>query len=155
MKALDPIDKRILKILQEDASQNVKEIASELNMTKTPVYERIKRLTNEGIIEKQVAIVDRKKISTSIIVFLTGSLDVKKFEEINDFYEAIENIPEIMECYLMGGETDFIMKVICPGLDNYHDFYSKTIATIPRIGQIKSSFVINEVKKSTVLPFFE
>ena len=155
MKKLDEIDKKILKILQEDASRNVKEIASDLNMTKTPIYERIKRMEKEGIIEKYVVMLDRKKVSPSIIVFLSGSLDVKKFDEINDFYEAIEKIPEIMECYLMGGDTDFMMKLICPGLDTYHDFFSKKIATLPRIGQIKSSFVINEVKKSTVLPFFE
>ena len=154
MKKIDAIDKKILKILQADASRNVKEIASDLNMTKTPIYERIKRMDNDGIIEKYVVMVDRKKVSSSIIVFLSGSLDVKQFDEINDFYDAIEKIPEIMECYLMGGDTDFMMKVICPGLDNYHDFFAKTIATLPRIGQIKSSFVINEVKKSTVLPFF-
>jgi len=154
MKKIDDIDKKILKILQADASRNVKEIASDLNMTKTPIYERIKRMEKEGIIEKYVVMVNRKKISSSIIVFLSGSLDVKQFDEINDFYDAIDKIPEIMECYLMGGDTDFMMKVICPGLDNYHDFFAKTIATLPRIGQIKSSFVINEVKKSTVLPFF-
>ena len=154
MKKIDDIDKKILKILQLDASRNVKEIASDLNMTKTPIYERIKRMENDGIIEKYVVMVDRAKVSSSIIVFLSGSLDVKKFDEINDFYEAIDKIPEIMECYLMGGDTDFMMKVICPGLDTYHDFFAKTIATLPRIGQIKSSFVINEVKKSTVLPFF-
>ncbi len=154
MKKIDDIDKKILKILQADASRNVKEIASDLNMTKTPIYERIKRMEKEGIIEKYVVMVNRKKVSSSIIVFLSGSLDVKKFDEINDFYDAIEKIPEIMECYLMGGDTDFMMKLICPGLDNYHDFFAKTIATLPRIGQIKSSFVINEVKKSTVLPFF-
>lgn len=155
MKKIDEIDKKILKILQADASRNVKEIASDLNMTKTPIYERIKRMEKEGIIEKYVVMVDRKKVSSSIIVFLSGSLDVKKFDEISDFYDAVEKIPEIMECYLMGGDTDFMMKVICPGLDNYHDFFAKTIATLPRIGQIKSSFVINEVKKSTVLPFFD
>ncbi len=155
MKKIDDIDKKILKILQADASRNVKEIASDLNMTKTPIYERIKRMEKEGIIEKYVVMVNRKKVSSSIIVFLSGSLDVKKFDEINDFYDAIDKIPEIMECYLMGGDTDFVMKVICPGLDDYHDFFAKTIATLPRIGQIKSSFVINEVKKSTVLPFFD
>ncbi len=155
MKKIDDIDKKILKILQADASRNVKEIASDLNMTKTPIYERIKRMEKEGIIEKYVVMVNRKKVSSSIIVFLSGSLDVKKFDEINDFYEAIDKIPEIMECYLMGGDTDFMMKLICPGLDTYHDFFAKKIATLPRIGQIKSSFVINEVKKSTVLPFFE
>jgi len=155
MKKLDKIDKRILRILQEDAQRNVKEIAGLLNMTKTPIYERIKRMEKEGIIEKYVTVVNRQKISSSIIVFLSGSLDVKKFDEINDFYEAIDKIPEIMECYLMGGDTDFMMKVICPGLDTYHDFFARTIATLPRIGMIKSSFVINEVKHSTVLPFFK
>ena len=155
MKKIDEVDKRILKMLQKDASVNIKEIAARLNMTKTPIYERIKRLEKEGIIEKYVAIVNRKKITSSIIVFLSGSLDVKKFEEINEFYEAVERVPEIMECYLMGGDTDFILKVICPSLDTYHDFFSRKIATLPRIGQIRSSFVINEVKHATVLPFLE
>jgi len=155
MKKLDEVDKKILNILQADASRNIKEIAGTLNMTKTPIYERIKRLENDKIIDKYVVVVDRKKVSTSIIVFLSGSLDVKKFDEINDFYEAIEKIPEIMECYLMGGSTDFLMKVICPGLDTYHDFFARTIATLPRVGHITSSFVINEVKHSTVLPFLE
>lgn len=155
MRKLDEIDKRILELLQDDSNINIKEIAGKLNMTKTPIYERIKRLEKEKIIEKYIAVVDRKKITSSIIVFLSGSLDVKKFEEINEFYEAIEKIPEIMECYLMGGDTDFILKVICPSLDTYHDFFSRKIATLPRIGQIKSSFVINEVKRSTVLPFLE
>ena len=155
MKKLDEIDKRILEILQKDASINTKEIAGKLNMTKTPIYERIKRLEKEGIIDKYIVVVNRKKVTSSIIVFLSGSLDVKKFEEINDFYEAIKKVPEIMECYLMGGDTDFLLKVICPNLDSYHDFYARKIATLPRIGQIKSSFVINEVKHSTVLPFLE
>lgn len=153
MKKLDDIDKEILQILQKDSNINIKEIASRLNMTKTPIYERIKRLEKEGVIEKYIAVVNRKKVSKSIIVFLMGSLDVKQFEEIKEFYAAVENVPEIMECYLMGGDTDFVLKVICPSLDNYHDFYSRKIATLPRVGQIKSSFVINEVKRSTVLPF--
>ncbi|MEM1120907.1 MAG: Lrp/AsnC family transcriptional regulator [Bacteroidota bacterium] len=155
MKKIDDTDKKILEILQLDATTNIKEIASRLNMTKTPIYERIKRLEKEAIIQKYVAVVDRKKITSSIIVFLSGSLDVGKFEEIKEFYAAIENVPEIMECYLMGGDTDFMLKVICPSLDTYHDFFSRKIATLPRIGQIKSSFVINEVKHSTVLPFLE
>lgn len=155
MKKIDDTDKAILRMLQKDSTINIKEMASRLNMTKTPIYERIKRLEKEEIIEKYVAVVDRKKITSSIIVFLSGSLDVKKFEEISEFYEAIANVPEIMECYLMGGDTDFMLKVICPSLDTYHDFFSRKIATLPRIGQIKSSFVINEVKRSTVLPFLE
>ena len=79
MKKIDDIDKRILQMLQKDSTINIKEMASRLNMTKTPIYERIKKLEKEEIIEKYVAVVDRKKITSSIIVFLSGSLDVKKF----------------------------------------------------------------------------
>jgi len=149
---LDAIDQQILNMLQEDAKINIKEIAAKLNMTKTPIYERIKRLEKEGIISKYVTLLDRAKLTSSIIVFLEGSLKVEKFEQADEFFEAVAATPEIVECYLLGGENDFMLKVIAPELDKYHDFYSKKIASLPRVGQIKSSFVIKEIKHSTRLP---
>jgi len=153
MQTLDNTDRTILELLQQDAKLNIKEIAARLNMTKTPVYERIKRLENRGVISKYVAVVNRKKVGPSVLVFLSGSLEVKKFDQIQEFYDAVSKIPEIMECYLMGGENDFLLKVIVRDLDAYHSFYSKQISTLPHVGQIRSSFVLNEVKHSTVLPF--
>jgi len=153
MQNLDKIDRTILKLLQQDAKLNIKEIASHLNMTKTPVYERIRRLEKTGVISKYVAVVDRKKVAPSVLVFLSGSLEVKKFEQIQEFYDAVEKIPEIMDCYLMGGENDFLLRVIVRDLDAYHAFYSQKISTLPHVGQVRSSFVLNEVKRSTVLPF--
>ncbi len=153
--SLDRIDKKILKLLQEDARMGIKTIAAKLNMTKTPIYERIKRLEKSGVITKYVAVVDRKKVSPSMIVFLTGALEVTAFEQIQEFYEAVEKIPEIMECYLIGGENDFMLKVIVKDLDAYNTFYSQKVATLPRVGRVRSSFVLNEAKQSTVLPFFE
>ena len=150
---LDQIDQRILEMLQEDAKINIKEIAAQLNMTKTPIYERIKRLEKEGVIQKYVTILDRKKLTSSIIVFLEGSLNVEKFEQTNEFFEAVEATPEIVECYLMGGQNDFMLKVIAPDLDRYHDFYATKIASLPRVAQIKGSFVIKEIKHTTSLPF--
>ena len=152
---LDAIDKQILEMLQEDAKINIKEIAAKLNMTKTPIYERIKRLEKEGVIEKYVTVLNRKKLSSSIIVFLEGSLKVEKFEQADEFFEAVAATPEIIECYLLGGENDFMLKVIAPELDKYHDFYATKIASLPRVGHIKSSFVIKEIKHSTVLPNLE
>lgn len=149
---LDATDRQILEMLQEDAKINVKEIAAKLNMTKTPIYERIKRLEKEGIISKYVTLLNRRKLSSSIIVFLEGSLRVEKFEQADEFFEAVEAIPEIVECYLLGGENDFMLKVIAPELDKYHDFYATKIASLPRVGQIKSSFVIKEIKHTTALP---
>ena len=152
---LDAIDKQILKMLQEDAKINIKEIAAKLNMTKTPIYERIKRLEKEGVIEKYVTVLNRKKLGSSIIVFLEGSLKVEKFEQADEFFEAVAATPEIIECYLLGGENDFMLKVIAPELDKYHDFYATKIASLPRVGQIKSSFVIKEIKHSMKLPNLE
>ena len=152
---LDATDQQILNMLQEDAKINIKEIAAKLNMTKTPIYERIKRLEKEGVIDKYVTLLDRKKLTSSIIVFLEGSLKVEKFEQADEFFEAVAATPEIVECYLMGGQNDFMLKVIAPELDKYHDFYASKIASLPRVAQIKGSFVIKEIKHTTRLPHLE
>ena len=149
---LDETDKQILEMMQEDAKINIKEIAAKLNMTKTPIYERIKRLEKAGVIDKYVTLLNRSKLTSSIIVFLEGSLKVEKFEQADEFFEAVAACPEIIECYLLGGENDFMLKVIAPELDKYHDFYATKIASLPRVGQIKSSFVIKEIKHTTRLP---
>jgi len=149
---LDETDKQILEMMQEDAKINIKEIAAKLNMTKTPIYERIKRLEKAEVIDKYVTLLNRSKLTSSIIVFLEGSLKVDKFEQADEFFEAVAATPEIIECYLLGGENDFMLKVIAPELDKYHDFYATKIAGLPRVGQIKSSFVIKEIKHTTRLP---
>lgn len=152
MKPLDAIDKRIVQVLQRDAKRNVKEIADELNMSKTPIYDRIRRLEQDGIIKKYVAIVDRSLVSKSMIVFCSVSLESQKLDELTKFSNEILNIPEVLECYLMGGANDFLLKVVVSDLDEYHKFSSGILAALPYVGQIKSTFVLNEVKHSTVYP---
>jgi len=152
MPNLDTIDHKILNLLQHNAKLNVNDIAQQLNLTKTPIYERIKRLEKDGVIDKYVALVNRQKVTPSIIVFLTGSLKVSKFDQTQDFYDAVMNIEEVLECYLLGGEKDFMLKVIAKDLDSYHEFYSAKIASIPHVGEIKSSFVLKEVKYDTAIP---
>jgi DNA-binding Lrp family transcriptional regulator len=152
MPDLDLVDHQILKLLQKDAKLNINEIAQELHLTKTPIYERIKRLERSGVISKYVALVDRKKFTPSIIVFLTGSLNVSKFEQTQEFYDAVMDIDEVLECYLLGGDKDFFLKVIAKNLDSYHDFYSDKIASIPFVGEIRSSFVLKEIKHTTTIP---
>lgn len=152
MAVLDTIDRKIMRLLQEDAKLNVKDIAIRLNLTKTPIYERIKRLEREGIIDKYVAIVNRKKLEPSILVFISGKLEVSKFEQTEEFYSGIMNLPEVLDCYLMSGEYDFLLKVMVKDLDDYHEFYSKKLSQVPRVSYVSSSFVLNEAKRSTVLP---
>lgn len=152
MLKLDAIDHRLLHLLQEDAKVNIKVLAEQLNMTKTPIYERIKRYEREGLIEKYVALLDRKKLATSMVVFCSVALENQKLEALKTFGLAIDQIPEVMECYLMGGGNDFLLKVVVEDLQAYHQFSSGKLAALPNVAQIKSTFVLNEVKRSTVYP---
>lgn len=149
---MDKVDRQILELLQQNAKLNYKEMAARLNMSKTPIYERIRRLEREGVIDKYVAIVNRKKLPTSMIVFCNVQLSEQKLETIERFEKDISELPEVIECYLMGGSSDFLMKVLVKDLEAYHQFSAGKLAALPNVSQIKSLFVLDEVKHSTVMP---
>ena len=123
-----------------------------MNLTKTPIYERIKKLEKSGVIDKYVAVINREKLSSNMVVFCTVTLDSQKLEQINIFNDAIAKIPEVVECYLMGGSNDFLLKVVVKDLNEYHLFSSGKLAALPNLSQIRSTFVLNEIKKSSVFP---
>lgn len=154
MMKIDETDKRLLESLQNDSSTDIKELALRLNLTKTPIYERIKRYIRDGIIKKYVAVIDAAKLGNSMVIFCSVSLESQKLESIEAFGRAVEQIPEVIECYLLGGANDFLLKIIVKDLEDYHRFSSGKLAALPNVSQIKSSFVINEVKRSTVTPIF-
>lgn len=149
---LDKTDREILLALQEDGKLNVKTLADSLGMTKTPVYERIRSLERAGVIQKYVALVDGSRLAATMVVYCSVSLDVQKLEHIERFNEAIREIPEVVECYLLGGIFDYLLKVVVSDLEAYHQFSSGILATLPHVSQIKSSFVLNAVKHSTEWP---
>ncbi|MFB0945520.1 MAG: DNA-binding Lrp family transcriptional regulator [Spirosomataceae bacterium] len=151
---IDETDKRLLESLQNDSGTNIKELVSRLNLTKTPIYERIKRYLREGIIKKYVAVIDSARLGNSMVVFCSVSLESQKLESIEAFGTAVKKIPEVIECYLMGGANDFLLKIIVKDLEDYHRFSSGKLAALSNVSQIKSSFVINEVKRSTVIPVY-
>ena len=151
---LDDIDRQILRLLQTDAKMNIKEISSEIGITKTPIYERIKRLERQGVISGYVALINSKKFTSSLMVFCEVTLGVQKADYIEGFAAAINKMPEVVECYLAGGGFDFLLKVIVSDLDAYHAFASHRLAALPNISTIKSSFVLSEYKHSTVFPLF-
>lgn len=149
---LDTTDKRLLELLQDNSNTNINSLAKEVNLSKTPVYERIKRYLKEGIIYKYVAVLDTTKIHSSMFVFCSVSLDNQKLTAIEEFKTAIADIPEVIECYLMGGINDFLLKVVVKDLKAYHLFSSGKLAALPNVSQIKSTFILEEVKRSTVIP---
>lgn len=152
VEKLDFIDREILKILQKDAKTGAKTIAEQLGLTKTPVYERIKRLEHDGFIKNYVAILNKDKIEESITVFSFVSLEAQKGAMMDDFFEQVMKYPEVVECFVVGGEFDFLLKVVVKNLDAYYNFAKFNIASLPSIGGVKSAFVLNEVKNNTNFP---
>ena len=152
MEKLDYIDREILKILQKDAKTGAKSIAEQLGLTKTPVYERVRRLEQDGFIQNYVAILNKDKIEDSITVFSFVSLEAQKGAMMDDFFEQVKTYSEVVECFVVGGEFDFLLKVVVKSLDAYYDFAKFKIASLPSIGGVKSAFVLNEVKNSTYFP---
>lgn len=151
MVQLDLTDIEILCALQKDAKVNTKELAEKLHISKTPVYERIKRLENEGYIKGYVALVDNKKVDLPLIVFCNVSLAVHDDEHIQRFMTEIKAIDEIMECYSTGGVYDFLLKVVLKDLDAYNQFAFEKLTKVHGIVKMQSSFVLSEIKYTTGL----
>jgi Lrp/AsnC family transcriptional regulator len=147
MYEIDELDREIIALLKRDAKLSIKEIANLVGITTTPVHNRIKKLEKSGIIEKYVAVVDNRKLHNGMYVFCSVSLDVQKLKEIEIFKEEIRKLPEVLECYLMGGANDFLLKVMVKDLDAYHQFSSGKLAALNNVNQIKSTFVLDVVKK--------
>ncbi|MCD7937958.1 MAG: Lrp/AsnC family transcriptional regulator [Tannerellaceae bacterium] len=151
MATLDKTDLMILNALQNNAKINMKELSDQLHISKTPIYERIKRLESEGYIKNYVALVDSRKIGLNLTVFCNVTLAVHNDEHIEQFKEDIEPIEEIVECYCVGGIHDFLLKVIVEDLEAYNRFVFEKITKVKGIVKMQSSFVLNEMKYTTAL----
>jgi Lrp/AsnC family transcriptional regulator len=151
---LDELDRKLLQLLQADSKANAKQLASALGLTKTPVYDRIRKLEESGLIKKYVAVLEQAMLPSYMVVFCSVSLESQKLEAIESFSRAVSDFSEVKECYLMGGASDFLLKLIVRDLNDYHQFSSGKLAALPNISQIQSSFVLHEIKNSTVVPIY-
>jgi|SRR5579859_3522098 len=149
---LDKVDREILRHLQANSKIDMVRLCKVLNMTKAPVYKRIAGLEEAGYISHYVALLDRKKVGLPLLVFCAVSLNIQNAEYIAQFKKRVRGIEEIVECYLTGGVFDFVLKVVVADLEAYNNFASNKLATIPNVGKIQSSFVLEDIKYSTVLP---
>lgn len=149
MEAFDPIDKKILKVLQADARLNTKQIAGKIGLTVTPTYERLKKIEQSGVVKKYVALLDREKIGKTIVAFINVSLQLHSKPLINVFERAIVKVPEVMECFHVAGNFDYLLKVVVKDMNSYQNFLSNKLATIENIAHVQSSFVMTEIKHQT------
>jgi len=148
---LDKIDQQILALLEKDATLKTKEIANNIGLSITPTYDRVKRLEKTGVIKKYVAILDRKLINKSVTVICHVTLQKHEQSLLSIFEKDITKVNEVMECFHIAGNYDYVLKVVVPDLDSYTDFIKNKIAAIQNVSNVHSSFVMTEVKNETAL----
>ena len=149
---LDAIDGRILTELQSDGGLTNAELAERVGLSPSPCLRRVKLLTDAGVIKKRVALVDGNTIDLKVSVFIHVTLEKQIEENLSEFEAAIGARPEVVECYLMTGESDYLLRVVVPDLEAYERFLMEHLTRIPGVSNIKSSFALNQVKYSTALP---
>ncbi|CAH0994871.1 DNA-binding transcriptional activator DecR [Emticicia aquatica] len=147
---LDTIDKKILKLLQKNAKLTIKELAEELNLTTSPIFERIKRLEKEEIIEGYVALLNAEKVEKGQVVFCNVSMPIYTKENIDSFEKIVQSMPQVMECYHLAGMVDYQLKVFVKDIKEYDSFLKK-MAEIQVVKVHSSAIVLHNVKYSTVI----
>ncbi|TYB73052.1 Lrp/AsnC family transcriptional regulator [Bizionia gelidisalsuginis] len=148
---LDTIDKKLLGLLQNDSKQTNKALSNKLNLSVTAVYERIKKLENQGVINKYVALLAKEKADKSFVAFCHIKLTQHTQNNIVEFENAINNLNEVLECFHISGDYDYLLKVIVKDMEAFREFMVEKLTTINHIGSTHSMFMINEVKYTTAI----
>ena len=148
---MDDTDRGILECLQEDASMPKAEIAKRVSLSTTPCWRRVQKLKASGVVRKEVALLDREKLNVGLTAFVSIRTNRHNPEWLKRFAEAIVDIPEIVECYRMSGEVDYLLRIVIPDMKAYDGVYNQLIQTI-EIYDVTSSFAMEELKYSTALP---
>ena len=150
-RRLDAIDRKILTVLQEDASLSVAEIGDRVGLSSTPCWKRIQRLEADGVILRRVALVDQNKIGLGISVFVSVESADHSEAWLKTFADAVSAMPEVMEFYRMAGDVDYMLRVVVVDIQGYDRLYKKMIAAIP-LKNVTSRFAMEKIKSTTALP---
>lgn len=148
---LDSIDKKLLLLLQSDCKKTTKELSLKLNLSVTAVYERIKKLEREGVIDKYVVLVNRSKVEKGFVVFCHLKLIQHTKEFLTKFETEVVKLKEVLECHHVSGDYDYILKILVKDMEAYREFLVTKLTTLEHIGSTYSTFMISEVKNTTVI----
>jgi Lrp/AsnC family transcriptional regulator len=148
---MDRLDRKILRLLQEDATLAVADIAKKVGLSTTPCWRRIQKLEEDGVIKRRVAVLDPAKINTRVTVFVSIRTNAHNPEWLRRFSEVISEFPEVVEFYRMSGAVDYLLKVVVPDIAAYDAVYKRLIAKI-EISDVSSAFAMEQIKYTTQLP---
>jgi Lrp/AsnC family transcriptional regulator, cysteine-sensing transcriptional activator len=148
---MDVTDRKILSVLQSDASLSIAEIGHRVGLSSTPCWKRIQKLETDGVIERRVALVDQDKVGLGITVFVSVETADHSEEWLKKFAELVGAMPEVMEFYRMAGDVDYMLRVVTTDIHGYDGFYKRLIAAVP-LKNVTSRFAMEKIKSTTALP---
>lgn len=149
---LDNIDYQIIDMLQQDGRMTIRDMAQQLNLSTTPIFNRIKRLEQEGVIERYVAQINPKKVDKGLFAFVHISIKEHSKEAVDSIVGQVTSFPEVLECHYVTGGADFVLKVLVKNMEEYNKFVTEKLFTVKNIGKIDSLLSLSMPKHTTRIP---
>ena len=149
---MDSFDLQILRELQADAEISMQELGEKVGLSHTPCWRRVKKLEEQGVIRRRVTLLDPERLQLAVNVFVQVSLGVQQEEALNAFEAAVQTIPEIVECYTVSGDRDFLLRVVVEDVTAYERLLKSTLVHLPEVANMSSTFALRQVKYTTELP---
>jgi Lrp/AsnC family transcriptional regulator len=149
---IDQTDRRILQLLQTEAGINAAAIGERIGLSQSACWRRIQRLRDEGVIKDQPAILDPEKVGLSTMVFAQVKLTSHGRSNLTDFAEAVRKYPEVLDCYVVLGNIDFLLRIVAEDIKGYERFIYEKLSQLPGVQEVNSSMALSEIKHTTVLP---
>ena len=153
--ALDKTDRKILALIQRDASLTASDIAEKVNLSQPPCWRRIKRLEEAGYIRARVGLLNRQMLGLNTVIYTEVKLTANGRQELHAFEERIREVPEVTECYVMLGRVDFLLRLVTKDMEHYERLYRDILSQLPGVQEFNSSVAMSEIKLSTELPLDE
>ncbi len=149
---LDELDRKILRLVQQDSARSLADIAKAVNLSTSPCWRRLKRLRDEGVIRGEVALLDPGSLGLSITVFATITLNNHSRENVAAFERLVAEAPEVMECHAVSGDRDYLLRIVVSDIAAYDNFVARRLLDQPAIASVNSRFAMHQVKYATALP---
>jgi len=149
---LSQADIKILQLLQENAGLSTAEIAEKIGLSQSPCWRRISRMEQAGVIRKKIVVLDHTKLGMEVVVFVNVSLTTHGRQNLAAFEKEIKKFPEVLECYTVTGQMDYLLKIVTKDIQHYESFIRNKLMTLPMIREMHSTIAITEIKDTTELP---
>lgn len=150
--SLDDFDRKILRVLQESADYSMAELGDKVGLSHTPCWRRVKRLEAEGIIRGRVTLLNPQKLNLAVTVHCHVTLQKHDEDSLNSFESEVQNVQEIVECYLTSGDKDYVLRVVVDSVEHYEQLLKRTLIHLPNVASVNSTFTLKQVKYTTELP---